>query len=141
MHLKTKLNIAARVSHPNVCRLYDVIVLPTGPCFLTMDFIDGETLSARLRRGPMGKTEAYSIATQIINGLEAAHRLNIIHRDLKPANVMLTNEGVSVRAVITDFGLARQIEPGSDLRTALSGDLFVGTPAYMSPEQLRGKLA
>ena len=141
--LQRELNIASRISHPNVCRLFD-IVLPIqgqGPSFLTMELIDGETLAARIHRGRLGYSEAYVVLKQLVDGLAAAHRSGVIHRDLKSGNVMLAKTESHMRVVVMDFGLAREIRTSDKLATALSSDLFVGTPAYMAPEQLLGKRA
>jgi predicted Ser/Thr protein kinase len=125
-----EVRIARRVSHPNVCRVYDVGEAD-GLTFLSMEYVDGEDLASLLRRiGRLPGDKALEIARQLCAGLAAAHREGVLHRDLKPANIMLDDRG---RAVITDFGLAglaRQIE-GYDVRS--------GTPAYMAPEQLAGK--
>lgn len=142
--LRKELRVASLVSHPNVCRLYD-ITIPSppddAPAFISMELIEGETLSALLRRGRLKTGEALCILTQIIAGLAAAHERGVIHRDLKSGNIMLTGEPANPRAVIMDFGLAREIRPGSDWRTALTTELFAGTPAYMAPEQFEGRPA
>src|SRR5262249_45005117 len=127
--------VARKGTPPNVCRLFDVgIDRRSGRevAFLTMELLDGETLSARLRRaGRMTTAEAMPIAEQIAAGLTAAHEAGIIHRDLKCANILL----VGSRAVVMDFGLARVIAEGSD---QVTGDGVVGSPAYMAPEQVEG---
>jgi serine/threonine protein kinase len=128
--LRTEVRIARQVSHPHVCRVYD-IGEAEGHVFLSMEFIDGEDLSSLLKKvGRLPEERGAMLARQICMGLAAAHEKGIIHRDLKPHNVMLDSRG-QVR--ITDFGLAGFLAeiPGTDLR--------VGTPAYMAPEQLAGK--
>ena len=125
-HAETR--IARRVSHPNVCRVYDVGEID-GLHFLTMEFIDGEDLSSLLRRiGRLPGDKAVEIARQICAGLAAAHDAGVIHRDLKPANIMIDGRG---RARLTDFGVA------AIAKEMRRGDI-VGTPAYMAPEQVRG---
>jgi serine/threonine-protein kinase len=121
---------ARQVSHPNVCRVYDVGEID-GRHFLSMEYIDGEDLASLLRRiGRLGGERAVEIAREIVAGLAAAHDKGVLHRDLKPGNVMIDGRG---RARITDFGLA--VAAGED-----KGGLEVsGTPAYMAPEQLAGK--
>jgi serine/threonine protein kinase len=127
---KNEVRIARRVSHPNVCRVYDVGDVE-GHTFFTMEYVDGEDLASLLRRiGRLPEDKALDIARQLCAGLAAAHAKGVLHRDLKPANIMLDGRG---QVVVTDFGLAGvadQIQ-GNDVRS--------GTPAYMAPEQLAGK--
>lgn len=137
--LRHELNIATRISHPNVCRVFDICIASAelGARFLTMELLTGETLSARIRRSPLSTGEAYPIVQQLINGLAAAHELGIAHGDLKSVNILLTPASSGCRAVITDFGLAREIRGGAELSATISN--IAGTPAYMPPEQLQGK--
>ncbi len=124
-----EIRLARQVSHPSVCRVYDVGETD-GQHFLSMEYVDGEDLSSLLRRiGRLPKDKAAQIARQICAGLAAAHELGILHRDLKPANVMVDGRG---RARITDFGLA-----GLEHEIAKT-DVPAGTPAYMAPEQIAG---
>jgi serine/threonine protein kinase len=127
---RNEVKIARRVSHPNVCRVYDVGEVD-GHTFFTMEYVDGEDLASLLRRiGRLPHDKALDIARQLCSGLAAAHAKGVLHRDLKPANIMLDGRG---QVVITDFGLAGlndQIH-GADIRS--------GTPAYMAPEKLAGK--
>jgi serine/threonine-protein kinase len=127
---RNEVRIARRVSHPNVCRVYDVGDVD-GHTFFTMEYVDGEDLASLLRRiGRLPQDKALDIARQLCAGLAAAHSKGVLHRDLKPANIMLDGRG---QVVMTDFGLAGltgQIQ-GADVRS--------GTPAYMAPEQLAGK--
>ena len=127
---KNEVRIARRVSHPNVCRVYDVGEIE-GHTFFTMEYVDGEDLASLLRRiGRLPEDKALDIGRQLCAGLSAAHAKSVLHRDLKPANIMLDGRG---QVVITDFGLAGvadQIQ-GAEVRS--------GTPAYMAPEQLAGK--
>jgi serine/threonine-protein kinase len=127
--LLAEVRIARQVSHPNVCRVYDVVEFE-GSHFITMEYVDGEDLAALLRRiGRLPQEKALDLARQIGAGLAAAHVQGIVHRDLKPANIMLDGRG---RARITDFGLAAVAE-------AVRGkEAQSGTPAYMAPEQLSG---
>ena len=125
-----EVRIARSISHPNVCRVYDIGEVD-GQRFLSMEFVDGEDLSSLLRRiGRFSTDKATEIARQICAGLAAAHDKGVVHRDLKPANVMIDGQG---KVRITDFGLAGL---AADLK---EGDVRVGTPAYMAPEQLAGK--
>jgi serine/threonine-protein kinase len=127
---RNEVRTARRVSHSNVCRVYDLGTVD-GQMFLSMEYVDGEDLASLLRRiGRIPPDKAVEIARQLCAGLAAAHKEGVLHRDLKPANVMLDGRG---RAVMTDFGLAGLVDQiqGADVRS--------GTPAYMSPEQLAGK--
>ncbi|MCI0657420.1 MAG: serine/threonine protein kinase, partial [Acidobacteria bacterium] len=128
--LLNEVRTARQVSHPNVCRVYDVGEVE-GHHFLSMEFVDGEDLGSLLRRiGRLPTDKGIEIARQMSAGLAAAHDAGILHRDLKPSNIMIDGRG---RARITDFGLAAisgEI-PGEEIRS--------GTPAYMAPEQIAGK--
>ncbi|GAC1634528.1 MAG: hypothetical protein NVS9B14_10710 [Candidatus Acidiferrum sp.] len=125
----SEVRIARQVSHPNVCRMFDVGEVD-GTTFLTMEFVDGEDLASLLRRiGRLPQDKAIEVARQICAGLAAAHDKGVIHRDLKPANIMLDSLG-NVR--INDFGLA-------GIAANIQGaEVRAGTPAYMAPEQLAG---
>ncbi len=125
-----EVRIARQVSHPNVCRVFDIGEADGLP-FLTMEYVDGEDLATLLRRiGRLPSDKATEIARQLCAGLAAAHDHGVIHRDLKPANVMIDGRG---RVRITDFGLA------GVAGSFEAGESGAGTPAYMAPEQLAGK--
>jgi serine/threonine-protein kinase len=125
---RNEVRTARQVSHPNVCRVYD-IGEAEGLTYLSMEYVDGEDLASLLRRiGRLPQEKGLEIARQLCAGLAAAHDKGVIHRDLKPGNIMLDGRG-HVR--ITDFGIAGMGEQIRDVRS--------GTPAYMSPEQLGGK--
>src|SRR5215470_8154502 len=127
---KNEVRIARRVSHPNVCRVFDVGEID-GATFFSMEYTDGEDLASLLRRiGRLPQDKAVEIAQQTCAGLSAAHAKGVLHRDLKPANIMLDGRG---QVVITDFGLAGVADEirGSEVRS--------GTPAYMAPEQIEGR--
>ncbi len=127
---RNEVRIARQVSHPNVCRVYDIGVID-GQHFLSMEYLDGEDLASLLRRiGRLPQDKAIEFTRKICAGLSAAHERGVLHRDLKPANIMIDGRG-QVR--ITDFGLAALAH-----EVAL-GDIRSGTPAYMSPEQKSGK--
>jgi eukaryotic-like serine/threonine-protein kinase len=142
----------ASLSHPHVCALFDVGD-EDGLTYLVMEYIEGQTLAARLQGGPLPVNEALRNATEIAEALAAAHRQGVIHRDLKPANVMVTADG---QVKVLDFGLAKQVDVHPDVEdsaapttaltsadrgeTSLSGEgAVLGTPAYMSPEQVEGR--
>ena len=127
----------AALNHPNICTLFDV-----GPNYLVMELVEGPTLAERIKEGAIPLDEALKIAQQIGAALECAHELPIIHRDLKPANIKIKPDGV---VKVLDFGLAKM---GSDAPAdsdatitlgATEAGAILGTPAYMAPEQARGK--
>jgi Tol biopolymer transport system component len=136
------------LSHPNICHLYDVGV-QDGTSYLVMEYLEGETLADRLRKGPLPPDQFFRIANEICEGLEKAHRGGVIHRDLKPGNIMLTKSG----AKLMDFGLAKSAPtaatPASGISVTMSTPqnddpltaqgTLVGTFQYMSPEQLEGR--
>jgi eukaryotic-like serine/threonine-protein kinase len=135
--------MVARLSHPHICTLHDVGDID-GAIFLVMEYLVGETLAARLERGPLPLDEALATARQIAEALAAAHLQGVVHRDLKPGNVMLTASG----ATLLDFGLAKLRGHGDDATTrfgARSGSsltvegTIVGTLPYMAPEQIEGR--
>src|SRR5437762_2048868 len=114
--LPPEVRNAREISHPNVCKIFEIHTasLPDGDIdFISMEYLEGETLTARLRSAPFPEKEAREIAQQLCAGLAEAHRCKVVHGDLKSSNVMLTKgpDG-STRAVITDFGLARPAETG-----------------------------
>jgi serine/threonine-protein kinase len=122
---------AAGVRHPNLVPVYEVGQVD-GTDYLTMPYITGEPLSARLaREGPLPPTEAVRLALRIADAMEAVHRAGVVHRDLKPANILLDERG---EPAVTDFGLARLVG-GLDARLTGSGTVL-GTPAYLAPEQV-----
>ncbi len=124
-----EVRIARQVSHPNVCRVYDLGEADGRP-YLSMEYIDGEDLGSLLRRiGRLPADKALEFARRICAGLAAAHDKGVLHRDLKPSNIMIDSQG---RVFITDFGLAAVT---GELREAQARE---GTPAYMAPEQLAG---
>ena len=123
-----EVRVARQVTHPNVCRVYDVGVAE-GLHYISMEFVDGEDLGSLLRRiGRLPVDKAVETARKLCAGLNAAHEKGVLHRDLKPANVMIDGRG---QVIIMDFGLA-------GLAEQLQSDVRSGTPAYMSPEQLAG---
>ncbi|MFQ5704111.1 MAG: serine/threonine protein kinase [Gemmatimonadales bacterium] len=130
---------AARINHPNVCGIYDFGETPDGTIYLAMEFIEGEALTDLLKReGPLGLHRATAILRQTADALQAAHDLGIVHRDLKPDNIMIArgrNDSDVVKVV--DFGIAKAMGGEEGQKVTRTG-LVVGTPEYMSPEQLSG---
>jgi TolB-like protein len=130
---------AARVSHPNVCQLFEIGEDEDGRLFLAMELLAGRTLAERLREGPLPVGEVVSLGREMLSALAALHEAGIVHRDLKPSNVFLTPHGVK----LLDFGLARPvpteltqtIETGAELTRP---GVVLGTPRYMAPEQVTG---
>ena len=148
--LRREAQLLAALNHPHIAAIHGLEEIDGHP-FLVLELVEGDTLAARLERGAIPVAEALDLAAQIADGLEEAHEKGIVHRDLKPANVAVTAAG---KVKILDFGLAKVCEddpaggrPGSDLSqsptlTGLAGTragVILGTAAYMSPEQARGK--
>jgi len=164
----------SQLTHPHICALYDIgeavpsalrptpsaeLLVPAPVSYLVMEHLEGETLAARLERGPLPLAEVLRIGGEIASALDSAHRHGIVHRDLKPANVMLAKGGVarqgSPQAKLMDFGLARPMALASSelgqtesltesptvRRPLTSEGTIVGTLQYMAPEQLEGRQA
>jgi eukaryotic-like serine/threonine-protein kinase len=143
---RREAQVLASLNHSNIAQIYG-LEESGETCCIVMELVEGETLQARLQRGRVPVDEALAIAKQIAEALEAAHEKGVVHRDLKPGNVMLTTEG---KAKVLDFGLAKAYEtsqPNASLSNsptmtsmgATNAGVILGTAAYMSPEQARGK--
>ena len=132
--------LLASLNHPNIAAIYDIQESDDGIRCLILEFVEGQTLSARLRQGGLRIEEALEICRQIAEALEAAHEKQIVHRDLKPANVIITPQG---KVKVLDFGIAKMLEPQAPASATsaptLSAAMVLGTPSYMSPEQARGQ--
>jgi TolB-like protein/tetratricopeptide (TPR) repeat protein/predicted Ser/Thr protein kinase len=122
---------AARVTHPNICQIYEVDE-DDGRPFLVMELLDGESLAARIAQGPLSLDEALETTGTVLSALGVMHAQGLVHLDLKPANIIATPGGLKV----LDFGLARRVSPDGAATQTVS--LPAGTPAYMAPEQIRG---
>jgi serine/threonine-protein kinase len=136
---KQEIHLGKTVTHPNVCRIHDLVIdrSDTGAevLYLSMQFLEGETLATRIRRGPVPKAKAVPLIEDMADALAAAHQAGVIHRDFKSGNVMLVRGSDRTHAVITDFGLARAIRD-SDMHPH---SCMAGTVDYMAPEQIRGE--
>ena len=130
---------ASRINHPNVCAIYDFGETEDGVIYLAMEFIEGESLTDLIdREGALAPKRAADIARQTAEALKAAHEFGIVHRDLKPDNIMITKtRGGSDHAKVVDFGIAKAAG-GDEKQNVTKTGLVVGTPEYMSPEQLSG---
>jgi tetratricopeptide (TPR) repeat protein len=151
---RQEVQLARKISGSQVCRIHELYLIPadrnhSATAFLTMEYLDGTTLSQRLKgSGPLPLKQAQAVALDICEGLRLVHARGVIHRDLKSANIMLCGQGDSMRAVLMDFGLARdsgvagsddQTSPVAGAQTGTLPGAIMGTPAYMAPEQFEGK--
>jgi serine/threonine protein kinase len=136
---KTEIQLARRITHANVCRIFDLSKHPSNPPlhFLTMEFLPGESLYERTRSHRFTKNESIEIICQLLSALDAAHSLGIVHRDIKPSNIMMVPlDGGRHRAVLMDFGLAASFS-----KSPSQDPLLAGTPQYMAPEQAQSNAA
>lgn len=139
--LRREASLGMRLAHPNICHIIRLGETEDGLVFVVMPFVEGEILSDRNNRlGVIPLDDAVKFVREIAAGLHAAHELKIIHRDLKPENVMICSlPNGEERAVVLDFGLAKERKAGAELRRLTATGIVLGTPEFMSPEQLRGK--
>jgi serine/threonine protein kinase len=126
--------LASQLSHPNIATIYEAGEAD-GSHFIAMELVRGETLAEKIRVGGLPSRSVYDVASAVAEGLAEAHRAGIVHRDLKPGNVMLDERG---RVKILDFGLSRPQSAPDQLSDLTATGQIVGTPHYMSPEQVRG---
>lgn len=141
--LRREAAIAMRFEHPNVCPITRVGQSEDGILYLVMPFLAGEPLNEHeTRRGPFPIGEGITLLIEMCHGLQHAHELGIVHRDLKPENVMLVPDPeaeIGHRAVVMDFGLAKERRPDPNALKLTETGIVLGTPEFMSPEQIRGK--
>jgi serine/threonine protein kinase len=139
--LKREASLGMRLAHPNVCHIIRLGETQDGLVYVVMPYVQGEILSDRNnRKGTLPLDEVVRFVRQIAAGLHVAHELKIVHRDLKPENVMVCKEADGTeRAVVMDFGLAKERRADAELQKLTATGIILGTPEFMSPEQLRGK--
>ncbi len=139
--LRREAGLAMRLDHPNACRILRLGETEDGLIYLVMPYLRGELLSDReVAVGPMDAMKGVEILVQCCAGLHHAHDLNIVHRDLKPENIMLVrNADGGETAVVMDFGLAKERRASPDMAKLTATGIILGTPEFMSPEQIRGK--
>ena len=139
--LRREASLAGRLAHRNVCHIIRLGETGTGMVYVVMPFVEGELLCDRTHRlGHIPLSDVVPFVRDIGAGLHVAHQLRIIHRDLKPENVMLCREpGGTERAVVMDFGLAKDRRAGAEAEKLTATGIVLGTPEFMSPEQLRGR--
>ncbi|HEY7028332.1 MAG TPA: serine/threonine-protein kinase [Gemmatimonadales bacterium] len=141
--LRREAGLAMRLDHTNVCRIIRLGETEDGLIYLVMPYLPGELLSDReVRDGPLPLDLGIPLMLQMCRGLQHAHDMHIIHRDLKPENVMLVPDAHSpggIRAVVMDFGLAKERRAEPEIAKLTATGIVLGTPEFMSPEQIRGK--
>jgi serine/threonine-protein kinase len=139
--LRREAALGIRLAHPNVCHIVRMGETEDGLVYVVMPYVEGEILSDRNYR--VGQTSLQDVVTfigEIAEGLQVAHKLGIIHRDLKPENIMICKRADGAEyAVVMDFGLAKERKAGGELQKLTATGIILGTPEFMSPEQLRGK--
>jgi serine/threonine-protein kinase len=128
--------LASSINHPAIVEVYDVGRADDTP-YMVMKLLEGETLAERLKRGPLPPEELVELILPVLHGVAAAHGHGIIHRDLKPENIMLARDSGAVQPKILDFGISKLLSADARTRLTLTG-VSIGTPLYMSPEQVRG---
>lgn len=129
-----------RIEHPGLVQISDYAQLPDGTAYIVMEFLKGESLAGRLKRGRLATGSALVVAWQVADALSAAHAKSIVHRDLKPDNVMLVSDTVAPggeRAKLLDFGIAKLVEAAKSGQVKTRTNMIMGTPRYMAPEQCR----
>ncbi|MDH3455268.1 MAG: serine/threonine protein kinase [Gemmatimonadota bacterium] len=140
--LRREAGLAMRLDHPNACRIQRLGETEDGLIYLVMPYLRGQLLSDReVQQGPMDPLQGVEILVQCCAGLHHAHQLNIVHRDLKPENIMLVQDPSGrERAIVMDFGLAKENRASPNVAKLTATGIILGTPEFMSPEQIRGKL-
>jgi serine/threonine-protein kinase len=139
--LRREAGLAMRLEHPNALKILRLQETEDGLIYLVMPYLKGQLLSdMEVKRGPMPPAEGVDILVQCCAGLHHAHKLNIVHRDLKPENIMMVKDENDLdQAVVMDFGLAKENRAGPGVAKLTATGIILGTPEFMSPEQIRGK--
>ncbi|MFB0525014.1 MAG: serine/threonine-protein kinase, partial [Phycisphaerae bacterium] len=135
---KREARLLASLNHPNIATIHEELEVAEGVGYLVLEYVPGQTLAERITKGPLKLEEVLTITLQIAEAVAAAHEHDVIHRDLKPGNIKITPEG---KVKVLDFGLAKAVggEAVDQQSTVTEPGRVIGTPAYMSPEQARGK--
>ena len=128
----------AKLSHPQIVAVHDFGKTDAGHLYFVMEFVDGANLHSVIRGAGLELAQALSIAGQVCEGLSYAHGKGVVHRDIKPSHVLVEQSG---QAKVSDFGIARFIEPGEQAFHTTQTGMVIGTPDYMAPEQMRGRHA
>jgi len=136
---RREAQLLASLNHPNIAVIHDIIEPDEKAAYLILEYVPGETLAEQIARGPLKLQEALSIGLQVAEAVSAAHKEGVVHRDLKPGNIKITPDG---KVKVLDFGLAKTTvtEGKKEETTTTQAGHIIGTPAYMSPEQARGKV-
>jgi serine/threonine-protein kinase len=139
--LRREAALGMRLEHPNVCHIVRLGETEDGLVYVVMPYVEGEILADRTHRsGQLSVADTVRWVIDIATGLQVAHDLKIVHRDLKPENIMISRAADGKeRAVVMDFGLAKERKAGGELEKLTATGIILGTPEFMSPEQLRGK--
>jgi serine/threonine-protein kinase len=138
--LRREASVGMRLTHPNICSILRMGETEDGVVYVVMPFVEGEILAERTQRlGTIPLATTVSLVNDMATGLQVAHDLRIVHRDLKPENVMVATRNGVDRAVVMDFGFAKERRAGAELQKLTATGIILGTPEFMSPEQLRGK--
>lgn len=140
VRLRREAAYGMRLAHPNICHIIRLGQTEDGATYIVMPYVQGEVLVERTNRlGQIPLDEAVGLVADIAAGLNAAHDFGIVHRDLKPENIMVRTDEHGTHAVVMDFGLAKAQTVGKELEKLTATGIVLGTPEFMSPEQLRGK--
>ena len=140
--LRHEARIVSQLGHPNICEVFDIGQLTDGTPYLVMERLRGKTLAERIQEGePINVVDLVEVVTQVLAGLETAHKKNIIHRDMKPDNIFLAERASGIVAKILDFGISKATVPEEQPHHLTRTGMVMGTPYYMAPEQAMGERA